>query len=160
MYVPKVTQPASGRIPAQCSFCIQALLLGTGFSPGGFVLSLTHRGGELAMNLAAGGRQGARFTWKAWVRRTQATEPVPPPPPQKCGRQPALSLPRNPLPAASAKFFILSRSCSTDHIPILRVAVHGSCGAPGDAPATIPTLAVPPNPSTEWLSQQAGARRD
>lgn len=43
MYMPEVTQPLSGRIPAQHSFHIQTLLLGTGFHPGGFLLSLTQR---------------------------------------------------------------------------------------------------------------------
>lgn len=70
------------------------------------------------------------FTWKAGVSSTWAPGPVPPHPPRKHGRRPALSWLRNPFPAASAEFSILSGSCSTDRVPILRGAVYGDPPAP------------------------------
>lgn len=89
----------------------------------------------------------ACFTWKAGVKKPQATEPVPLP--WKCGRRPAVSLPGNPLPAGSAEFS-LSRLCSTDHIPIFGL-LHEELWGLGDPPAHIRTPAPPL--STEWLSQ-------
>lgn len=93
----------------------------------------------------------AHFTWKAGVRKTRVTGPVPPPLCQKCSRQTALSPPRNPLPAASVEFSTLSRSHSTDHIPILRVAARGAV-EPQDTHLPL-SLPLPIPPAQNWLTQ-------